>query len=362
MKNITKKLVVLFSSLFLSANAFAGELSVSGSANASYVINGGVANNSDKGLGISNELMFSASGELDNGFTWNYFMELDGNDGGAHDNDDSQLKIGMGDLGTLYINDSEGGLSTETKMGIGAVGIGNDFANTGSGFVGNAEDVSGSGNIQYDMPADVLPFGIAASIAYVPNQADGDNNSYKNAGVENTMGATGNAATMVRVTAAPLDGLSIGADYKDANNVSGSNAQTYEAGGYFANYAIGNFEIGYVERYMAPGVQARSGTTNRAYSYIMTGIGVEFAVNDALSISYLEEESERKRYTGVNATPAAGASPFTKDATTFESQYIMVAYDIGGATVGLTSVESTNSDYTAGQDGTKTLATISMAF
>ena len=75
MKNITKKIVVLFSSLFLSVSAFAGELEVSGSANASYVVNGGSVNNNDKGLGISNELMFKASGELDNGFTWKYHME-----------------------------------------------------------------------------------------------------------------------------------------------------------------------------------------------------------------------------------------------------------------------------------------------
>ena len=33
--------------------------------------------NTGKGLGISNELTFSASGELDNGYTWNYAMELD---------------------------------------------------------------------------------------------------------------------------------------------------------------------------------------------------------------------------------------------------------------------------------------------
>ena len=230
MKNITNKLVVLFSSLFLSANAFAGELTVTGSANASYVINGGSANNNDKGLGISNELKFAASGELDNGYTWSYYMELDGNDSGAHDNDDSQLKIGMGGMGTLYINDSEGGLSTETKMGVGAMGVGDDFANTAD-FVGNDIDVSGSGNIQYDAPADILPFGITASVAYVPNNSDGDNNSYKNSGAENSAGGTGDSNTMYRITAAPIDGLSVGADYIDAGGTTGTNAQTYEAGG-----------------------------------------------------------------------------------------------------------------------------------
>ena len=31
----------------------------------------------DKGIGVSNELEVAASGELDNGFTWNYHLDLD---------------------------------------------------------------------------------------------------------------------------------------------------------------------------------------------------------------------------------------------------------------------------------------------
>ena len=359
MNKITNKIVVLFSSLFLTVNAFAGELTVTGSANASYVVNGGSTNNNDKGLGISNELKFAASGELDNGYTWSYFMELDGNDGGAHDNDDTQLKIGMGGLGTLYINDSEGGLSTETKMGIGAVGVGDDFANTAD-FVGNDIDVSGSGNIQYDAPADVLPFGITASIAYVPNNSDGDNNSYKNSGAENTAGGSGDSNLMYRITAAPISGLSIGADFLTSEGKTGTNAQVYEAGGAYAAYQIGNFEIGYQERYFAPAVTNK--LTAGAHSYKMTGVGIEMAVNDALSISYMEEESERKRYTGTAVNAAAGASPFSRDVISFDSEYIMVSYDIGGATVGLTNIESSNSGYVSGAATTKTLATMSMAF
>jgi hypothetical protein len=358
MNKIANKIVVLFSSLFLTVNAFAGELSVTGSANASYVVNGGSANNNDKGLGISNELKFAASGELDNGYTWSYFMELDGNDSGAHDNDDSQLKIGMGGLGTLYINDSEGGLSTEAKMGIGAVGVGDDFANTAD-FVGNDIDVSGSGNIQYDAPADILPLGITASVAYVPNNSDGDNNSYKSSGGENTAGGSGDSNLMYRLTAAPIDGLSIGGDFIVSEGKTGTNAQVYEAGGAYAAYQIGNFEVGYQERYYAPVITDK--ISAGAHRYVMTGVGIEFAVNDALSISYLEEESERKSY-GAAVNAAAGASPFTRTTVTFESEYLMVSYDIGGATVGLTNIESSNSGYVSGASTTKTLATMSMAF
>ena len=82
MKNITKTLLVLVSSFAISFAATAGELSVSGAAKASYKI-GGATDSNDKGIGVGNELNFTASGEMDNGFTWSYSTELDPADGGA---------------------------------------------------------------------------------------------------------------------------------------------------------------------------------------------------------------------------------------------------------------------------------------
>ncbi len=357
MNKISKLFVVVLSSLLVSFKAFAGELTVTGSANASYAINGGgQGNNTGNGIGISNELKFAASGEFDNGFTWSYFMELDGNDGGAHDNDDTQLAIGMGDLGTIKINDSEGGLSTETSMGIGALGVGDDFANTGA-FVGNDIDVSGSGNFEYNAPADILPFGIGLKAAYAPNTADTDNNSYKSTGVVNAQGADGDSALMYQITATPIDGFGIGADYIDYQNVSGTNAQVQEAGGFYAKYALGNFKIGYHERYYGPGIADK--VNAGAHSYILEGMGIELAVNDAFSISYMEEESERKTY-GAAINAAAGATPFTRTTVTAESEYIQAAYDIGGATVGIANVESSNSAYST-TAGTRTLTLLTLA-
>ena len=57
----------------------------------------------DSGLGITNELNFSASGELDNGFA-ELPTELDPN-ASETDNDDTGLVIGMGDMGTFAIYD-----------------------------------------------------------------------------------------------------------------------------------------------------------------------------------------------------------------------------------------------------------------
>ena len=117
MKNITKTLLVLVSALSISFAATAGELSISGAAKASYVI-GGADDAQSKGVGVSNELNATASGEMDNGWTWSYSTELDPADGGAATNDDSQLTITMGDMGTVGFYDSEGGLSKELGYGI----------------------------------------------------------------------------------------------------------------------------------------------------------------------------------------------------------------------------------------------------
>ena len=351
MRKITKTLLVLVSSFALSFAATAGELSVSGSANASYVI-GGSDDSQSKGIGISNELNFTASGEMDNGFTWSYSMELDGNDGGAHDNDDTQLVIGMGDMGTIGFFDSEGGLSQELGYGIGALGTGTDYGNTMT--VNYGGDVSNYPNIQYHLPADLLPFGIGAKVGFAPNTTDGDNNSFKNAGPLQPNSLAGDSATHYQLTAAPLDGLKIGGDYYSTDDGTAT-AQDYESGNYFAQYAMGNFKVGYNKGYLAPALTDKNGA---ATMYENTAIGIEFAVNDALSISYNEEKSEETK----NVAIANAASSGTKTRIESEMETIQVAYNIGGATVGVHIVDVGNADYTSAKDEKKTIFALEMEF
>ena len=119
MKNITKVLLSIFASAVLTVSAYAGSVDVSGSAVASYRIDSSDsasgANDSGKGLGISNELTFSASGELDNGMSWSYATELDS---GAETTsgagiDDTQIKVTT-DFGTIGLMVSEGTLRTSS--------------------------------------------------------------------------------------------------------------------------------------------------------------------------------------------------------------------------------------------------------
>jgi len=352
MKNITKTLLVLVSALSISFAATAGELTISGAAKASYVI-GGADDSQDKGVGVGNELNATASGELDNGFTWSYSTELDPGDGGAATNDDSQLVIGMGDMGTVGIFDSEGGLSQELVYGIGALGTGYDWGSTMTVEAGL--DVSSHPNVQYHLPADLLPFGIGAKIGYVPNMTDGQGNSFKNSGPVNNQSDTGRQMTGYQVTMAPVDGLSIGADYHTTDGQIGTTVQEAESGNYGAQYAMGNFKIGYNKGYYAPGLTGKDGAVTE---YENTSMGIEFAVNDQLSISYNDEDFEAT----TNVAIVAGATTKTKTKVESNQETLQLAYVVGGATVGVATVDVANADYVANKEEKKTIFTIAMDF
>ena len=352
MKNITKTLLVLVSSFAISFAATAGELTISGAAKASYVI-GGADDSQSKGIGVGNELNATASGEMDNGFTWSYSTELDPADGGAATNDDSQLVIGMGDMGTIGFFDSEGGLSQELGYGIGALGTGYDWGSTMTVQAGL--DVSSHPNVQYHLPADLLPFGITAKVGYVPNMTDGQGNSFKNSGPVNPQTDTGKQMTGYAVTMAPIDGLKIGADYHTTDGQLSTTVQEGESGNYFAQYAMGNFKVGYSKGHVSVGLTDKNGAVTE---YENTSMGVEFALNDALSVSYNDEEFEAKK----NVAIAAAATSNTKTTVTSEHESIQVAYNIGGATLGMALVEVGNADYTASKDEKKSIFTLAMEF
>jgi hypothetical protein len=351
MKNITKILLVLVSSLSISFAAVAGELTLTGAAKASYVI-GGVDDSQGKGLGVGNELNATASGEMTNGFTWSYSTELDPADGGAASNDDSQLVIGMGDMGTIGFFDSEGGLSQELGYGIGALGVGSDYGTTMTISYGG--DVSSYPNIQYHLPADLLPFGIGAKVGFAPNLADGQGNSFKNSGPLQTNSLAGDSATQYAVSATPIEGLGVGADYYSTDDGTAL-TQDYESGNYYAKYAIGNFKIGYNKGYEAPALTAKNGSITM---YENTAYGIEFAVNDSLSLSYNEERSEQSTNVAIADTASSG----TKTKVESELEVIQVAYVFGGATLGVHLVDVGNADYTANKEEKKTIFTIAMDF
>ena len=352
MKNISKLLVGILFSALVMAPSYAGEMTVTGGATATYSI-GGDDSGSGKSLGISNELDFTASGELDNGYTWKYQVQLDGT---STANDDTRLEIGT-DMGTIGFYVSEGGMSKELH-GVGALGPGFDYHSPASGTSGAFQtgyDVDGYSNIQYHTPADMLPFGLKIGLGYVPDMNDTTLLSAKETNSNPASANKGKNLTMANVGLSPIDGLSLQGSIAQTSNETGVAVSVEE--GISANvggkYTMGPVTVGYVEGGYQPAVASGELTY-----YENTYMGIQFDVNDQLSVSYNVDESDKN----VRAKVAAAASAGTKTVTSMEQKSIQLAYTTGGATIGIAQADVDNSDYTAGKEESQTIVSLAIAF
>lgn len=366
MKNIIKLAFVLISFVaFSSANA--GVLEVTGTAKATYVISGSDSqtgvNNEGKGLGIENELAFTGKGELDNGWAWTYQVQLDDTTAKTFTAlDDTRLELTT-PYGTIAAYNTEGSLSTKYSHGVAAYAVGTDAGNSGSMNYGT--NIDSYNNLQYHTPAGLLPFGIAAKVAIAPS-ASAAKMAANDAGDENTA-SVGTKVTQYQLTAAPIDGLSVGASYSERTGESGA-IQGYEQGGYFAKYAIGQISVGYGKHYVANNIstQTTQATTDslaeatdaaKTKHFENTAYGIGFKVNDNLSVSYGKETSD-----AAKRTLAAASRTSTKNNVELEVDAIQAAYTMGGMTISVSMKDIENADYVLNKDEKETLLAVSMAF
>ena len=352
MKNISKLLVGILFSALVMAPSYAGEMTVTGGATATYSI-GGDDSGSGKSLGISNELDFTASGELDNGYTWKYQVQLDGT---STANDDTRLEIGT-DMGTIGFYVSEGGMR-KSLHGVGALGSGFDYHSPASGTSGAFQtgyNVDGYSNIQYHSPADMLPFGLKIGLGYVPDMNDTTLLSAKETNSSPASHNKGRNLTQGNFTMSPIDGLTLQGDIAQTSNETGVAVSVEE--GISANlggkYTMGPVTVGYVEGGYQPAVASGELTY-----YENTYMGIQFDVNDQLSVSYNVDESDKN----VRSKVANGSSAGTKVVTSMEQKSIQLAYTTGGATIGIAQADVDNSDYTAGKEESQTIVSLAIAF
>ena len=351
MKNIAKLLVGILFSALVMAPSYAGEMTVTGGATATYTTNGDDAS-AGKNIGISNELDFTASGELDNGYTWTYQVQLDGDNTA---NDDTKLVIGT-DMGTVGFFVTEGGLGSELAHGVGANGVGFDYASP-STFVTHY-DVSDYANVQYHTPADLLPFGLSVKLGYVPNMSNTAQTSAKGSDTTLTTQAEGRSLTMANVSAAPIDGLTISGSIAETSDSQGGspNGDDGISANVGAKYTIGQVSVGYTEG----GYQAATGAAanDETVYYENKFYGIQFDVNDQLSVSYNIDESEQNTRVAVAQAATAG----TKTVVAMEQETLQIAYTVGGATIGISDIEVDNADYTAGKKETQSIISLGISF
>jgi hypothetical protein len=360
MKKIAKIALIMLSVIsFTSANA--GALNVTGAAKATYAINSSASasgkSDAAKAFGVTNEFNLGAAGELDNGWTWAYNINIDD----STVQDDGGLSVGT-PYGTVAINISQGGLELSKAAAVTANGYRSSDTGYSEGMV-EEHTIGDMNNIAYATPAGLLPFGVVIKAAYAPDTtanknasdlAQGSNNSGGFTATSGTVTADGQGSNMGRtmsayqVTAAPIEGLSIGASYQEYSGVVGATAQGPESGSWYAKYAYGPATIAYGKAYIAHAL-ARSNDDLIEYTE-NTKYSLAFNVNDNLSVSYSVDNSTANHKTRA-----------TKDIE-LSSTGIAAAYTMGGMTMSVAKVQHENVGYAENKDVDTTLFVVSMAF
>ena len=347
-----KTLLVSIASLSMMFSANSGELAVSGTAKATYNATSGDVT-SNNGIGVTNELNFTASGEMDNGYTWSYSVELDPSTAGTADstttapsgsaiNDDTQISLTMNDLGTIKFCISECGNNKKYSWDQSAY---TSMTDTGhSSGIGYPSSEAAYASMQYHTPE--LPFGTTATLAYGNAKKDGQSGNAQGS-------AAGNSINAYSLTTKPIDGLTLtGAYYEveDYDDGSATENQFEEGGSYAATYASGPVTIGYGKSFKAPeSTTITAGATTVEY-YENTGMSIAYAVNDDLSLSFTREESEANYQTSATV------------GYDIEMDSIQLAYSLGGATLSVARAEYENAGYEQNKDATETIIAMSFAF
>ena len=352
MQKLTKiTLAILTSFAMISTVVSAGEFTVTGGVKGTYSIKSGDSTSAQmengKGLGLTNEFSLGASGELDNGMTWNYAQDIDG----ATVQDDAKLTMTT-DYGTIGLFISEGSLSQKYKFDASAYGVGSDTG-YGGGTTDNTmqygTNLMSYNNIQYHLPAGLLPSGGTFKVGYSPNGNSVANASGNHGGAPTTIKSVMETA----ISFAPTDALYVGASYFERDETTNI-GQKQESGSIVGKFTQGpiSFGLGHT-RVAQANLDTKSGDYTNGYNNAAASIG--YVVNDDLSISYTREDSIRQVRNKLTTQK-------TSSDVSMEMDTIQAAYTMGGMTISVSNKTVDNDTYTEGKKSKETLLAFAMAF
>jgi len=331
---ITKILVAL-SFLFAISTAHAGEMTVTGSMQATYQSE--VDRTTGNPLGMDREIAFTGTTELDSGISMTVMQDF-GDDGSFGD-----AKITFGNVGGLvdiYVGTDGSELDAIDDITPTAF----EEAN-GSGS-GTYQDVGGlAAEMGIGFKAS-LPIIGTVSGQYVP-KADASENADKVASADT--GTKGSGAELVVKTAMgdlPFVGAFLGGNTLTLGYAEEEMSQAANTTDRFEMTAaitgsIGNFSYGYQVEHIDAGQTAAA---TDAVFYNVESIGLAYAVNDALSISY--NMMEQKQHN------VAADSSFEQ-----ETDAINIGYTVGGITLGFQDASTDNANMVKNaKDDTRTIS------
>jgi len=338
----------LCGSLAAISSVNAGELTVTGGADMTWMSIGETTTGNP--LGIGSNLTFKGSGELDNG--WTFDLTVANLNGNAYSS--TVVDIGMGGLGNLKLNQGDGsGLgSYDDKMPTAWEEAWGHGLNPGVKLVGG---VGSSQHIQYTSPT---VMGSKFVIAYAPEYGASDtadkgtavaNNEIKR-GYDAIMHLNPSLGTELLAGLNIYVGASLQEKTKDSLTITNDQGEAMGA----ITFDIGPISLGYGVSGFVTGYEA---STNPGY-YKNHMYGVAFNVNDDLSISHSYYDTRKE-----DMSNSSGSS-FVEDNRYVEVSTTQVAYSMGGASIRLARTEADNVGFSdaASADQEATVLSLGLAF
>ena len=340
MINLKKVGLTALAGSLAAVTANAGELSVTGSANVTYVTKSG--DNTAQSIGNDKDVKFSGSGELDNGFTFNIFTltkdDFTVSSTGTIITMGSLGSIGVGTGGGTNINgayDEAIPTAYEENSDAGGQGAAN--------YVGSVADGNG---FTYKIPAlDLMGATVTGGIDY---SFQGGSDSPADGGGVATSNTWGNAYG-VGLTVA-YDALSVGAFVSERENKNPTADKTIEdemSASWNVKYSAGPVSVGYSEFVIDSGLASGGATDTTAVKTVGVADGmfdgdmfsIAFNVNDDLSISYSE-------MTATYDSRGHTTSGVTQELDVDEKhESLQVAYSMGAMSIKAYSTEITNPNF-----------------
>jgi outer membrane protein OmpU len=283
----------------------AGEMGLKGSAEATYTSNSGAGTSlGGNPYGLSHDVQIFGSGEMDNGWAYSINSDFQLNDMGA---DSSMLKIDMGGLGLLGLDQGSGG------FGIGTleqeVPTAYEEASHAVGTLSHGIDRNGAMNV-IGYSNSLYGFGI--SIEYNPEITA---TTAQGAGAVTGGVSEGSELNYAITYVVPsVEGLTLAFGEADTNHGNGNTLETSEIVA-AVNYTVGAIKAGF---------SMSEVTTLGNVAQDNVHFGVAFNVNDSLSVSYNTNDAQK-----YNIGTAGGAENVEK------SRSVNAAYALGGASARL---------------------------
>ena len=315
MNNLKKIGLSALAGSLVATSAFAGEMSVAGSASINVEHTNGGGGDSGKTFSMGNQLTFSGGGELDNGLNVALSFVID-------QGDDATTGVGSGPFDSHSVTVSSDGLGSLKFSGEGGSSALSALDGTAAGDIWDDFDIAstvhptglggGNNSMMYTLPA--MVDGVAINASYTPRTTGAD------------------ASTSYSVTYTGVEGLTASYGIGDGGDESTDGTAMK------LSYVFGPITASYSDY--------EHDTTGTASDDETSSYAISYTVSDEISVTYGAEEVERGTLEDV------------------ETMKISAAYTAGGMTLSGSMSEIDNMDGTtaASQDRERWALGLSFAF